>query len=120
MNTRISTLVVAIVVSGGILFSVGSPAVAKTAGFNKSSISITREAKLIRVIRVKLAKVKVKRVEKVEAIFESGRGNGNEPRAKRLAVEKRLIEAGRGNETRARVADPVKALADQPVRGSAQ
>ena len=119
MNTRISTLVVAIVVSGGILFSVGSPAVAKTAGFNKSSISITREAKLIRVIRVKLAKVKVKR-EKAEAVLEAGRGNGNETRAKRLAVEKRLIEAGRGNETRARVADPVKALADQPVRGSAQ
>ena len=68
MITRISTLV-AIVVSGGILFSVGSPALAKGAGVNNGSISIKREAKLVRVIRVKLAR---------RIAVEAGRGNGNE------------------------------------------
>ena len=75
MITRISTLV-AIVVSGGILFSVGSPALAKGAGVNNGSISIKREAKLVRVIRVKLARRIA--VEKPVAIIEAGRGNGNE------------------------------------------
>jgi hypothetical protein len=120
MITRISTLV-AIVVSGGILFSVGSPAVAKSAGVNKGSISISREAKFIRVIRVKLGKrLKAKRaVEKV--LVEARPGNGNETLARRVADP--VVEAGRGNgsETRAkRVADPVEATTDQRLRRSVQ
>jgi hypothetical protein len=81
MITRISTLV-AIVVSGGILLSVGSPAVAKGAGLN-NGISIKREARLIRVIRVKLAKKHLKK--EAVGIFEARPGNGNETRAKRAA-----------------------------------
>lgn len=111
MITRISTLV-AIVVSGGILFSVGSPAVAKSAGVNKGSISISREAKLIRVIRVKLAKVKLKRVEKPVAIIEAGRLNGNATRAERVADP--IVAKAK------RAADPVEATTDQPARRSAQ
>lgn len=111
MTTRISTLV-AIVVSGGILFSVGSPAVAKGAGFNNGSISIKREAKLIRVIRFKLAKLKVKRVEKLEAIVVTGRGNGNATRAQSVADP--IVAKTK------RVADPVEATTGQPLRRSAQ
>jgi hypothetical protein len=118
MITRISTLV-AIVVSGGILLSVGSPALAKNAGVNNGSISIKREAKLIRVIRVKLAKKHLKK--EAVGIIEARPGNGNETRAKRLADP--VVEAGRGNgnETRAkRLADPVEASTDQTARRSAQ
>jgi hypothetical protein len=116
MITRISTLV-AIVVSGGILLSVGSPAVAKSAGFNNGSISIKREAKLIRVIRVKLAKKHFKK--EAVGLFEARPGNGNETRAKRLADP--VVGVGRGNETTAkRVADPIEATTGQPLRRSVQ
>lgn len=118
MITRISTLV-AIVVSGGILLSVGSPAVAKSAGFNNGSISIKREAKLIRVIRVKLAKKHFKK--EAVGLFEARPGNGNETRAKRLADPVVGVGRGNGNETTAkRVADPVEATTDQRLRRSVQ
>jgi hypothetical protein len=117
MIARISTTLVAIVVSGGILLSVGSPAVAKNAGFNNGSISIKREAKLIRVIRVKLAKKHFKK--EAVGIFEARPGNGNETRVKRLADP--VVGVGRGNETTAkRAADPVEATTDQRLRRSAQ
>lgn len=108
--TRISTLV-AIVVSGGILLSVGSPAVAKSAGLSNGSISIKREAKLIRAIRVKLARVKVKRVADEKILVGAG-GNGGETRAQRIADP--VVAKTK------RVADPVEATTDQPLRRSVQ
>jgi hypothetical protein len=110
MIARISTLV-AIVVSGGILLSVGSPAMAKSAGSNNGSISIKREAKLIRVIRVKLARVKVKRVADEKFLVGAG-GNGGETRAQRNADP--VVAKTK------RVADPVEARTDQSLRRSAQ
>ena len=74
MITRITTLVAAVVVTGGLLSSVATPAEAKGTSL-KSGISISREAKLIRVIRVKL-NLKAKRVAEKKALVEVGRGNG--------------------------------------------
>jgi hypothetical protein len=82
--------------------------VAKSAGFDNGSTSIKREAKLIRVIRAKLARVKVKRVADEKVLVEAGRGNGNQTRAQRIAdpiVAKRR-------------ASPI--LSDQSLRRSAQ
>jgi hypothetical protein len=130
MITRISTLV-AIVVSGGILLSAGSPALAKGAGL-KSNVSISREAKLIRVIRVNLVKQKLKRVvEKPVALNPTGRlvekpvalnptGRLVEkpvalnPTGRLVEKPVGLIEKGRvnGNATRAeRIGDPLVAKA---------
>jgi hypothetical protein len=89
MITRITTLVAAVVVSGGILSSVTGPAEAKAASL-KSGISISREAKLIRVIRVKLAGLKAKRVATEKVLVEARPGNGT-GRVTR-SVEK--VEAG--------------------------
>lgn len=72
MITRITTLVAAVVVTGGILSSVASPAEAKGASL-KSGIGISREAKLIRVIRVKLATLKAKRAPLKAVVVETGR-----------------------------------------------
>ena len=74
MITRITTLVAAVVVTGGLLSSVATPAEA-TGTSLKNGISISREAKLIRVIRVKL-NLKAKRVAEKKALVEVGRGNG--------------------------------------------
>jgi hypothetical protein len=117
MITRISTLV-AIVVSGGILLSAGSPALAKGAGL-KSSVSISREAKLIRVIRVNLVKQKLKRVaEKPVALNPTGRlvekPVALNPTGRLVEKPIGLFEKGRinGNATRAeRISDPIVAKA---------
>ena len=109
MNTRIATLV-AIFISGGILLSVGSPAMAKSAGLSKGSTGISREAKLVRLIRVKLAKQKLKRVvEKPVALVEKGRVTGNATRAERISDP--LVAKAK------RVADPVEArIGGKPAR----
>ncbi len=57
-----------------LLSSVATPAEAKGTSL-KSGISISREAKLIRVIRVKL-NLKAKRVAEKKALVETGRSNG--------------------------------------------
>jgi hypothetical protein len=97
---------------------------AKGAGL-KSSVSISREAKLIRVIRVDLVKQKLKRVaveKRPEAIvekgrlvenpiglFEKGRVNGNPTRAERIGDP--IVAKAK------RTADPAEAVTGgQPAR----
>jgi hypothetical protein len=76
MITRITSLVAAVVVTGGILSSVASPAEAKGTSL-KSGIGISREARLIRVIRVKLATLKAKRAPVKAIAVETGRTRGD-------------------------------------------
>jgi len=100
MITRISAIVAAIAVSGGILLSVGSPAEAKGAGLS-NGLSIKREARLIRIIRVKLAK---RRVDKVLAEAAPASGIG---RAVRSAEPVELVRT-KGKAKRS--AEPVEAV----------